>query len=522
MKSKDNYLPILLFACIAMGIIIGGMINFPKRTLSKNNARQAKIERLIDFINEEYVDEVNSDSIVDMTLSSILSNLDPHSIYLPPSEQSSEAEIMKGDFVGVGINFYMYNDTVAVVKPIENGPAEKAGILSGDRILYVDKTKIFGRKLPTDSLYNKLKGDEGTKVVLTVFRKSINKKINISVERDVVPLKSVDTYQMLTKTSGYIKINRFAENTYDEFKVGLEHLKKKGMTTLLIDLRDNGGGYLEKAVDIADEFLKDKELIVFTKNRKGTIEKTFATSEGVFETGRLFVLIDENSASASEILAGAIQDNDRGTIVGRRSFGKGLVQRELDFDDGSAVRLTISRYYTPSGRSIQKPYTKGESEKYNHDFETRFDSGELYVKDKIKVADSLKFKTKKGRIVYGGGGIVPDIFVPLEVKKGEEGLAYILNSGIMGHFVFEQFDKNPNAYKGLSFQDFINKIQKDTSFISKFESYLKDHGLEMKLANNNDLVKKYINAEFARQLYGESYYFTIILKDDAMLKAILK
>lgn len=522
MKSKDNYLPILLFACIAMGIIIGGMINFPKKTLSKNNAHKVKIERLIDFINEEYVDEVNSDSIVDMTLSSILSNLDPHSIYLPPSEQSSESEIMKGDFVGVGINFYMYNDTVAVVKPIENGPAEKAGILSGDRILYVDKTKIFGRKLPTDSLYNKLKGEEGTKVALTVFRKSINKKINITVERDVVPIKSVDTYLMLTKTSGYIKINRFAENTYDEFKVGLAYLKKKGMTTLLIDLRDNGGGYLEKAVEIADEFLKDKELIVFTKNRKGTVEKTFATSEGVFETGRLFVLIDENSASASEILAGAIQDNDRGTIVGRRSFGKGLVQRELDFDDGSAVRLTISRYYTPSGRSIQKPYTKGESEKYNHDFEARFDSGELYVKDKIKVADSLKFKTKKGRIVYGGGGIVPDVFVPLEVKKGEEGLAYILNSGIMGHFVFEQFDKNPNTYKGLPFQDFINKIQKDTSYISKFESYLKDHGLEMKLGNNNDLVKKYITAEFARQLYGESQYFRIILKDDPMLKAILK
>ena len=212
MKSKDNYLPILLFACIAMGIIIGGMINFPKKTLSKNNAHKVKIERLIDFINEEYVDEVNSDSIVDMTLSSILSNLDPHSIYLPPSEQSSESEIMKGDFVGVGINFYMYNDTVAVVKPIENGPAEKAGILSGDRILYVDKTKIFGRKLPTDSLYNKLKGEEGTKVALTVFRKSINKKINITVERDVVPIKSVDTYLMLTKTSGYIKINRFAEN----------------------------------------------------------------------------------------------------------------------------------------------------------------------------------------------------------------------------------------------------------------------------------------------------------------------
>lgn len=322
MKSKEKYLPLLLFACVAMGIVIGGMINFPKRAFSKQSARKAKIERLIDFIDEEYVDNVNSDSIVDMTVNSILSNLDPHSVYLPPNEQSSESEIMKGDFVGIGVNFYMYNDTVTVVKPLENGPAEKAGILSGDRILYAGNSKLFGRKLPTDSLYNKLKGEEGSKVLLTIFRKSTNKKLKISVEREVVPIKSVDTYLMLDKTSGYIKINRFAENTYDEFRVGLENLKKRGMTTLIIDLRDNGGGYLEKAVEIADEFLKDKELVVFTKNRKGTVDKTFATGDGIFETGKLYVLIDENSASASEILAGSIQDNDRGTIVGAPVFRK--------------------------------------------------------------------------------------------------------------------------------------------------------------------------------------------------------
>ena len=522
MKSKEKYLPILLFACVAMGVVIGGLINFPKRSLSRDSARKAKIERLIDFINEEYVDDVNSDSIVDMTVNSILSNLDPHSIYLPPSEQSSESEIMKGDFVGVGINFYMYNDTVAVVKPLENGPAAKAGIQSGDRILYAGKTKLFGRKLPNDSLFNKLKGEEGSKVELTVFRKSANKKLKLMVERGKVPIKSVDTYLMLNKTTGYIKINRFAENTYDEFMDGLRSLKQKGMNTLVIDVRDNGGGYLERAVSIADEFLKDKELVVFTKNRRGNIEKTFATQDGIFETGRLYILIDENSASASEILAGAIQDNDRGTIVGRRSFGKGLVQREMDFDDGSAVRLTISRYYTPSGRSIQKPYIKGKGEDYTHDFDSRFESGELYEKDKIKVADSLKFKTKKGRTVYGGGGIVPDIFVPLEVKKGEESLAYILNSGVVGHFVFEQFDKNPKAFKDLKFAGFLSKMEKDDSYVSKFESYLKNAGLEMKLENNKALVKKYITAEFARQLFGESQFYTILLKDDAMLKAILK
>lgn len=521
MKSKEKFLPILLFACVALGVVIGGMINFPKRTLSKQNARKVKIEKLIDFINDEYVDNVNSDSIVDLTVNSILANLDPHSVYLPPSEQSSEAEIMKGDFVGIGVNFYMYKDTITVVKPLPNGPAEKAGIRSGDRILYAGKSKLFGRKLPTDSLFNTLKGEEGSKVDLVVYRKSSNKKLNITVQREVVPIKSVDIAIMLNTTVGYIKINRFAETTYDEFRVGLEQLKKRGMTTLIIDLRDNGGGYLERAVSIADEFLKDKDLVVFTKNRKGTVDKTYATGDGLFETGKLFVLIDENSASASEILAGAIQDNDRGIIVGRRSFGKGLVQREMDFDDGSAVRLTISRYYTPSGRSIQKPYTKGKGEAYSHDFESRFESGELYEKDKIKIADSLKFKTKKGRIVYGGGGIVPDIFVPLEVKKGGESLAYILNSGIVGHFVFEQLDKNRTIYKGLLFPDFLAKMQKDNSYIPKFKRYLKEAGVEVKLENNKALVKKYITAELARQLFGENPYFSVILKEDSMINAVL-
>lgn len=522
MKSKEKYLPLLLFACVALGIIIGGMLNFPKRTFSKQNASKAKIERLIDFINEEYVDDVNSDSIVDLTVNSILANLDPHSVYIPPSEQSSEAEIMRGDFVGIGVNFYMFNDTVTIVKPLENGPAQKAGILAGDRILYAGKDKLFGRKLPNDSLFNKLKGEEGSSVLLTIYRKSTNKKLKIPVIREVVPIKSVDTYLKLNATTGYIKINRFAENTYDEFRLGLEQLKKQGMKTLVIDLRENGGGYLEKAVEIADELLKDKELIVFTKNKRGEINKTFATKEGIFETGRVYVLIDENSASASEILAGAIQDNDRGTVVGRRSFGKGLVQREMDFEDGSAVRLTTSRYYTPSGRSIQKPYVKGEGEEYSHDYEARFENGELYAKNKIKVADSLKFKTKKGRTVYGGGGIVPDIFVPLEVKKGEESLAYILSSGLVSHFVFEQLDKNRDTFKSLKFDDFLTKILQDNTTVAKFESYLKDSGLEMSLANNKPLVKKFLTAEYARQLFGEDQYYQIILKDDAMLKAILK
>lgn len=523
MKINKIYLPLLFFSCVAIGVVIGGLINYPAESPSfaKNNYK-VKLNRLLDFIDNEYVDDVKTDSIVDLTVTSILSKLDPHSVYLARNEQKNEVEIMRGDFVGIGVNFYMYKDSVAVIKSIENGPAAKAGILPGDRILYANNFQLFGKKISNDTLYTKLRGEEGTKVTLTIYRKSIHKKIKIDLLREVVPIKSVDTYVMLNASVGYIKINRFAETTANEFHLALSDLKQKGMKELVIDVRENGGGFLEKAVEVADELLKEKELIVFTKNKKGTIDKTYATTGGQFETGKVYILIDENSASASEILAGAIQDNDRGMVVGRRSFGKGLVQREMDFDDGSAVRLTIARYYTPSGRSIQKPYKKGESSKYFNEFETRFESGELYEKDKIKIADSLKFKTKNGRIVYGGGGIVPDVFIPLEVKHGEESLDYILKSGIVGHFVFEQLDKERSEFKGLTLETLLTKVATNDSYVKKFKIYLAAAGLEINLEKNKAIVNRYISAEFARQLFGESQYYQIVLKEDKMLKAILK
>lgn len=524
MKINKIYLPLLFFSCVALGIVVGGLINYPTQnntTFAKNNYK-VKLNRLLDFIDNEYVDDVKTDSIVDLTVTSILSKLDPHSVYLAKAEQNHEAESMRGDFVGIGVNFYMYNDSVAVIKPIENGPAAKAGILPGDRILYADKYPLFGKKVSNDNLYNRLRGEEGSKVTLTIYRKSTNKKFKVDLLRDVVPIKSVDTYVMLNATVGYIKINRFAETTGSEFHNALLSLKRKGIQELVIDLRENGGGFLEKAVEVADELLKDKELIVFTKNKKGNIDKTYATEGGSFETGKVFVLIDESSASASEILAGAIQDNDRGTVVGRRSFGKGLVQREMDFDDGSAVRLTIARYYTPSGRSIQKPYKKGENDKYFGEFESRFENGELYEKDKIKIADSLKFKTKKGRIVYGGGGIVPDVFIPLEVDHGEESLDYILKSGVVGHFVFEELDKDRSAFKGLSLQQLIDKVASSPSYVKNFKTYLFNLGLDVNLEKNKSIVNRYLEAEFARQLFGENYYYQIVLKEDKMIKAILK
>ncbi len=522
MKINPKYFPILIFGTLAFGILLGVWLNFPSQSpfLSKNNSKN-KLNKLLDFIDNEYVDTINADTITNRVIDNILTQLDPHSVYIPPSEQAQVAESMRGEFVGIGVNFYMYKDSLAIIKPVENGPSEKAGIKSGDRILYANKTKLYGRKLPTDSLFSKLKGKEGSEILVTIYRKSENKKINIKIKRGVIPIKSVDAALLLNPTMGYIKINRFAESTYHEFKTGLTQLKEKGIKSLVIDLRDNGGGYLEQAVAIADEFLTDKQLIVFTKDKNGTTEKTIATKTGSFENGKLFVLINENSASASEILAGAIQDNDRGTIVGRRSFGKGLVQRELDFEDGSAVRLTIARYYTPTGRSIQKPYSNG-NEEYLKEANLRFKSGELYYKDSIKTPNTPKFKTPKGKIVYGGGGIVPDIFVPLELESSKEHTAYLLQKGILGQFVFELLDHNRNAFKGLTFEQFKEKMEGTDLYFNAFQKHLFKNGVNMSLDTNKALVKRYLAAEFARQLFDENKFYEIVLKNDAMIDRILK
>lgn len=521
MKPNQKYFPILFFATLAFGILLGAKLNFSSQgNVSSSDNHKNKLNKLIDFIDNEYVDKINTDSIVDLAVTNILEKLDPHSVYVPPSEQSQIAETMKGDFVGIGVNFYMLNDTVAIVKPVKGGPSEKAGIKSGDRILYANKEKLFGRKLISDSLFSKLKGEKGSEVMLTIYRKSENKKLQFKLKRGVVVIESVAAAVMINPTFGYIKINRFAETTADEFKKGLLQLKKQGATSLIIDVRDNGGGYMEKAIEIADELLKDKQLIVFTKNKKGKVDKTYATADGNFETGKVFILINENSASASEILAGAIQDNDRGTIIGRRSFGKGLVQREMNFEDGSAVRLTIARYYTPTGRSIQKSYKNG-NEEYFKEFDKRLLNGELYKKDSIKVDDTLKFKTPKGKTVYGGGGIVPDVFVPLEVEHGDEGVGYLMQSGPISYYVFEELDKNRKEFEGLKFNQFLSKMDKSDLYFNNFKKYLSKNGLVLKLDKDKSLVKRYLTAEFARQLFGEEFYYSIVLKEDAIIKKAL-
>lgn len=522
MKIDSKYFAILIFAVLAFGILLGGWLNFPNQHtfLVKDNAKN-KLVKIIDFIDNEYVDSINTDTLINKAIIDIFDQLDPHSAYFQPNKQAEFAQSMKGDFVGIGINFYMLNDSVAVVKSLENSPSEKAGIKAGDRILYADQTKLFGRKLPSDSLFSKFKGEEGSEVTLTVYRKSEHKQLKIKIKRDVIPIKSVDAAILFNKYTAYIKINRFAETTYDEFKKALKALKRKGAKSLIIDLRNNGGGYLDQAIYIADELLKDRQLIVFTKNKKGTIKKTFATNKGIFETGKVILFINENTASASEILAGAIQDNDRGTIVGRRSFGKGLVQSEMTFDDGSAVRLTIAKYYTPTGRSIQKTYSNGNADYYK-ETDSRFSNGELYYKDSIKIPNTPEYKTPNGRVVYGGGGIVPDIFVPIELEHGNENSVNLLELGVLSHFVFEQLDKNRGAFNNLTFDQCMEKINSTDLYFNLFQKYILKYRMDLNIKNNKAIVKRYLLAEFAGQLFNDSKFYEVLLENDAMMKAVIK
>ncbi len=522
MKINKVYVPLLISILLAIGFVLGSALHNPSgKGFFSRNTPTTKLHKLIDFIEREYVDSLDTDSIVDLTVTEILAKLDPHSVYIPKNDLEAVSQSMRGDFVGIGVNFYMYNDTVSVIKPIAYGPSEKAGIKAGDRLLYANSIQLFQKNMATDSLFSILKGKQGTPVKLVVYRKSERKKWTVTLQRGLIPIKSVDAALMLSKTVGYIKINRFAETTYDEFITGLTQLKKQGANALIIDLRDNGGGYLESAVAIADEFLKKDELIVKTKNKKGKEAFTRATEKGIFESGKVTLLINEETASASEILAGAIQDNDRGTIVGRRSFGKGLVQREMPLGDGSAVRLTVARYYTPSGRSIQKPYEdKGES--YFNEFQKRFETGELYEKDKIKISDSLKFKTKKGRIVYGGGGIIPDVFVPLEGKHGEEMTMLLLQSGLMNYFVFEQLDQNRKRFTTMSVSEIRDELLQNPIYFNAFKKRIKESGLGLNLVQQKGKVIHYMLAEFVQQLFTDQAYYQLLLKEDKMVNKVLK
>lgn len=521
-KKRSYLLPFILAATLAAGIYIGGNLNYSDKgeKLFSTNSEKDKLNRLIDYIEYEYVDDVNTDSIVDVTVNNILEKLDPHSVYIPRQQAEQVAENMKGDFVGVGISFRMYRDSLVVIRPIAGGPSKVAGIRSGDRILIANKDTLYGRGLRSDEIVDILKGDKNTPVNMTIYRPIEDITIELKIKRSEVPLRSVDATFMIKDSIGYIRVNRFAESTYEEFKASLLALELGGANKLVLDLRNNPGGYLGIAEAMADEFLEDGKLILFTKNKSGAINKSYATKKGTFEQEDIYVLINEKSASASEIIAGAIQDNDRGIIVGRRSFGKGLVQREMSLGDGSAVRLTVSRYYTPTGRSIQRSYDNGTKDYYNQ-FYKRYENGELRSADSIKVDDSLVYKTPKGKIVYGGGGIIPDVFVPLGSSQMDGWVNTLMDSGFMSFYVFEYLDSHRGLYDDLTSDEFQYTVFIDDQTVDDFIYYADEKGLKIDLEPYREDLKLHIKAILAEQLFDENIKQQILSQNDPMLEAVL-
>lgn len=521
MESTKKYLPLLLGVAVAAGVLLGSKLNFGdgNEKIFATNSKKDKLNRLIDYIDYEYVDAVNTDSIVDVTVNGILENLDPHSVYIPVDQYEENADDMRGNFVGIGVSFYPYNDSIAVIRAIEGGPAANAGILGGDRILYADGKKLFGENIDRDSISKFLKGEINSKVKLKVYRRGEAKLLNFTLKRKRVPIVSVDAAYKLTDRIGYIKVNRFSETTFNEFKSALENLEGEDLETLVLDLRDNPGGYISTAERMVDEFLEDDKLILVTKNKSGEESRTYASKRGDFEDRKLYVLINENSASASEIVAGALQDNDKGTIVGRRSFGKGLVQREMALGDGSAVRLTIARYFTPTGRSIQRPYGDGNGS-YYEDYENRYRNGEMLSADSIPVADSLKFTTPKGKIVYGGGGIIPDVFVPKDTSIENETLEYITRNGWMSYFVFEYLEANRDYFKEMSLQEYENNFEVGDALREDFISYSRLEEAQIDISGYTEELKLALKANIAQQLFGPNAYEYFLNAGDPMIEKI--
>ncbi len=516
--NKNNSNTVLFIGiAVAIGIAIGSFLNFEKKPPAFYSERSSenKIKKLINYIEYDYVDKVDTDSLLDGAIDEILKKLDPHSVYIPKERLQGIRESMEGNFKGIGIQFRMIRDSVTVLNVIKGGPSEKAGLLAGDRILFKDSDTIYGKSLSSKAIMTLLKGEDQEPVALTVYRKTKDSILKFNFKRGSVNLSSVPVYYMVNKTIGLIKLDRFARNTYDEFHSALLELKEQGMQTLILDLRGNTGGYMDIANSVVDEFLEDNKLIVFTKNKKHEVQKSWATEKGDFESGKIYVLIDEESASASEIVAGALQDQDKGTIVGRRSFGKGLVQQEMDLGDGSAIRLTTSRYYTPTGRSIQKPYSHNGSIDYDEDYKNRLLSGELEHKDSIHVVDSLRFTTPKGKVVYGGGGIIPDVFV------ARDSLLYYPQYHLtrVSDFVFDFIDNNRTEYTDMSWDDFISSYDEEAVF-QAYKISIGNDGIHHN-SNNSKFLKFYLKASMARELFGDTGFYRIWEERDNMIKKVI-
>lgn len=485
-----------------------------------------KFTQALDFINLFYVDSIDSQKLIDTAIINMLKSLDPHSSYLTAKEVKEMNESLQGNFEGIGVSFNILNDTIFVINTIHGGPSEKVGVMAGDKIVKIDGKNVAGIKISNNDVLTKLRGPKSTTVTISVLRKNVQELLDFTIIRDKIPINSVDASYMLDSETGYIKLNKFAQTTGNEFRQAMVKLHYKELKNLILDLTDNGGGYLEEAVELADQFLSDGKLIVYTQGVHKPRTNYYATKKGWFEKGKLVILIDEGSASASEILAGAIQDWDRGIIIGRRSFGKGLVQQRFPLQDGSELRLTVARYYTPSGRLIQKPYNKG-SESYALDIINRYKKGEFIHKDSIHFPDSLKFYTlEKKHVVYGGGGIMPDYFVPLDTLSYSEYYRDIIRKNLLNRFVLNYIDQNR--------ADIIEKYPDMQSFIKNFNDSLVFNGLiafaeknnlkpnteQIKISKNVmfNLMKAYI----ASDIWDTNGYYEIINQNNEMIKQALE
>lgn len=520
MKKRIYLLPVSLI-CLVLGLVIGSII--PKMSDSKTDAFSDKLNYVINLISNQYVDEVDRDSLTNKAISLLLDELDPHSLYLTKEEVQKENESLRGNFDGIGVQFRIVEDSIVVVRTIKGGPSEKVGIMAGDRIVKVDG-KNLTKNVTNDTVLHYLKGKRGSKVKLGVYRRGVKNLISFVVTRDKIETKAVAYFGMLDKTIGYIKLDEFSANSYTEVHNALQYLTNQGMQELVFDLRGNGGGFLDQAINIADEFITKGDLIVYTQGKNRPRKDFYATGGGLFEQGRMTVLIDELSASASEIVSGCIQDNDRGTVIGRRTFGKGLVQEQKDLPDQSAIRLTVARYYTPSGRCIQRPYVNGDAEKYYEDFIERYNNMETNS-DTISHSDKYKYKTKKGRIVYGGGGIEPDITLPFSYTKNSEYYKNLIRQGFIFKYCFDYVDRNRKVFAKYSGGDdflkhyFVTNAELNNMLVSAQNGGLKKQSLPLsEQAEIKTLMKAYI----AQNLYEDKYFYSIYVTLDKELQTALK
>lgn len=494
--------------------------------MSLPQSDNSKLSQVLWLIENGYIDPISRDSLTELAIPAILGKLDPHSVYLPPKELKEAEEPLKGEFDGIGVVFNMSTDTVLVMNVIPSGPSRKAGVQGGDRIIKVNDTLIAGQKMSQIGVMKRLRGPRGTQVKLSIERKGIDGLVDIVVTRDAIPLHSVEATLMLTEDIGFIKLSQFSVTSHEEVSKAIKSLRKQGMRSLIFDLRGNPGGFLDQAILIANEFLPSGKLIVYTKDRLNRQVNQYSDGRGSLVGLNVAVLIDEESASSSEILAGALQDNDCGTIIGRRSFGKGLVQQQIPFSDGSAIRLTVARYYTPTGRSIQKPYTAGDGKSYEHDLIDRYYRNEYFSADSIHFADSLKFTTPKGKVVYGGGGIMPDIFIPADTVGLTNYFVEVSGRNILYRYTIDYADRHRKELESIkNLEDLKRMLNSNDTLLSDFVQYAKQQGVEPNWADiekSRKIMEAQLRAYISRNsdLEDKAFYYFIHPIDKTVLRAI--